>query len=131
MFLPDGRVNSTGYGEGTGQVHYISCSGDENHLIDCRFFQSYCSLHSTDVGVFCYNCQFHEVVHIHIYFFYVCAAECNETNVRLVDGESAADGRVEICLRGLWGSVCDDGWDVRDALVVCRQLGYNGSEFAV
>ena len=43
-----------------------------------------------------------------------------------MDGESEDDGRVEICVGGFWGSVCDDGWDYRDAIVVCRQLGHNG-----
>ena len=57
--------------------------------------------------------------------------ECNETDIRLVDGPAANIGRVEICLNGVWGSVCDDYWDVRDAQVVCRQLGYDGGVIAI
>ena len=52
--------------------------------------------------------------------------ECNETDVRLIDGLTPHDGRVEICLSGLWGSVCNYLWDARHAQVVCRQLGYDG-----
>ena len=55
--------------------------------------------------------------------------QCNETDIRLVDGQTPADGRVEICLYGLWRSVCDDGWGINDARVVCQQLGYDGREF--
>ena len=37
-------------------------------------------------------------------------------------GDSITEGRVEICLNGVWGTVCDRGWDRLEAKVVCRQL---------
>ena len=38
-------------------------------------------------------------------------------------GANYNEGRVEICLSNVWGTVCDQMWDVTDASVVCRQLG--------
>lgn len=43
--------------------------------------------------------------------------------LRLRDGQSRCDGRVEVSLDGVWGRVLDEAWDLRGAAVVCRQLG--------
>ena len=45
--------------------------------------------------------------------------------LRLVGGNIANEGRVEMCMNNVWGTVCDDTWGSTDATVVCRQLGYS------
>ncbi|XP_072345197.1 scavenger receptor cysteine-rich domain-containing protein DMBT1-like [Scyliorhinus torazame] len=50
---------------------------------------------------------------------------CSDANwsLRLTDGGSRCDGRVEIYYDRAWGRIQDKLWDLNDAHVVCRQLG--------
>lgn len=58
--------------------------------------------------------------------------------LRLIDGGSKSAGRLEARIRGRWGPVCDDLFDIDSAHIACRELGFlrarqfflNGRRFA-
>jgi hypothetical protein len=56
---------------------------------------------------------------------------CADGDIHLIGGrqsENFSEGRVEICSNGVWGTIYDGGyWNRYDAIVVCRQLGYQGN----
>ena len=77
------------------------------------------------------NACYYRLIHYtnkHIRVFYdmfAASPQCFSTgNVRLVGGASSNEGRVEVCVNGMWGTVTNYRWNSREATVVCKQLGY-------
>ena len=52
------------------------------------------------------------------------SAGCVDGEIRLVEGKSEIEGRVEVCFGWRWGTISSDGWTQTNTKIVCSDLGY-------
>ena len=53
------------------------------------------------------------------------------TDIRLINGTYKNQGRLEVQVSGIWGTVCLNSWGADESNIACRQLGYSKALFAV
>uniref|UniRef100_A0A2K6F0R3 Scavenger receptor cysteine-rich type 1 protein M130 n=1 Tax=Propithecus coquereli TaxID=379532 RepID=A0A2K6F0R3_PROCO len=113
------------FGEGNGQIwaEEFQCEGHESHLSLCPVatrLDGTCS-HSRNVGVVC-SSETWRTSSIHSHTVKGPCLLPGYTEIRLVNGKSPCEGRVELKTLGAWGSLCSSHWDMEDAHVLCQQL---------
>ncbi|XP_012060148.1 PREDICTED: LOW QUALITY PROTEIN: uncharacterized protein LOC105623362 [Atta cephalotes] len=55
----------------------------------------------------------------------ICTAENFDYSIRLAGANNSYEGRIEVKILGHWGQVCDDGFGMINADVICKELGFD------
>ncbi|XP_077267025.1 uncharacterized protein LOC143900014 isoform X4 [Temnothorax americanus] len=55
----------------------------------------------------------------------ICTAENFDYGIRLAGANNSYEGRIEVKILGHWGQVCDDGFGIINADVICKELGFD------
>ncbi|XP_053387279.1 deleted in malignant brain tumors 1 protein-like [Mercenaria mercenaria] len=107
------------YGQGSGQIYVdrLECPASTNTdfppLNDCKYAVDnyYNCGHNKDVSVMCYG------------------PTLNITAARIVNGTGPYDGRAEINVNGIWGTICDQNFNIKAADLFCDLLGLRAAQY--
>ncbi|EDV26978.1 uncharacterized protein TRIADDRAFT_23148, partial [Trichoplax adhaerens] len=119
-----GCCSQYGYSFGTYWINNLNCTGSENSIYNCSDFSwsngtTTCSRYDK-ASVKCtgsYSMKLRPVT---------------DGTLRLVAQYNSAgpnEGNVEIYHNGTWGAICHNSFNIKDAQVVCRQLGYTNASY--
>ena len=94
-------------------VSAVQCDGSELSLLECPL--SYLSPAISSPNDAVVVCQAQSTM----------SSNCSYGDIRLVNGSNQLEGRLEICINNVWGTVCSRGFTADDAETVCNQLEFS------